>query len=170
MNLKAYKMDCLLWNYRSAKLFSIVIGLYFIFIASSSKTLACPLELPTAEVSVKGHTLTVELAATPTARTCGLSHRDHLPQNNGMLFIFPDLRPLTFWMKDTRIPLSIAFLDDSGEIIDIQNMVPMQTEDQYFSSRPAKYALEVNQGWFKRNGIEAGDRVVMELPLVIDIK
>lgn len=163
-------MGCLLWNYRSARLLSSVIGLYVIFIALPSKTLACPLDLPTAEVAIKGHTLTVELAATPTARACGLSHRDVLPQNNGMLFIFPDPRPLTFWMKDTRIPLSIAYLDDSGKIIDIQNMAPMQTEEQYPSSGPAKYALEVNQDWFKRHGIEAGDRVVLKLPLVIDIR
>jgi uncharacterized membrane protein (UPF0127 family) len=152
------------------KLFGTVIGLSFILITSSTKTLACPLALPTAAISIKGHTLTVELAATPAARGCGLSHREELPQNQGMLFIFPEAGPQTFWMKDTRIPLSIAFLDDSGKIINIQDMVPMQTDVRYHSSGPAKYALEVNQGWFKRNGIEAGDRVAMELPLVIDIK
>lgn len=152
------------------KSFGTVIGLSFILIASSVKTLACPLELPTAEISIKGHKLAVELAATPAARGCGLSHRDDLPQNHGMLFIFPEVRPETFWMKDTRIPLSIAFFDAAGKILSIQDMVPMQTEAQYHSSRPAKYALEVNQGWFKGHGIEAGDRVAMELPLVLDIR
>jgi uncharacterized membrane protein (UPF0127 family) len=128
------------------------------------------MELPTATLSVKGHALIVELAATPTARACGLSHRDELLPTHGMLFIFPAPRTATFWMKDTKIPLSIAFLDDSGKIINIWNMAPMRTDVQYHSSEPAKYALEVNQSWFKRNGIEAGDRVVMELPMVIDIK
>ena len=148
----------------------MVIGLSFFLMAASVRTPACPLELPTAAISIKGHTLTVELAGTPKARACGLSQRDELPQNYGMLFIFPDVHPATFWMKDTRIPLSIAFLDDSGKIIDIQNMVPMQTDVQYHPSRPAKYALEVNQGWFTTNGIEAGDHVVMELPLVLEIR
>jgi uncharacterized protein len=168
--LKAHNRGWLLRNFRSAILFFIGIGLYVAFVAPPSKALACPLELPSAQISIKGRALTVELAATPAARACGLSHRDHLPQNTGMLFIFPAPRPLTFWMKDTRIPLSIAFLDDSGEILEIQTMVPMQTEPLYHSPGPAKYALEVNQGWFERHGIAAGDRVVLELPLVIDIK
>lgn len=114
--------------------------------------------------------LTVELAATPDARSCGLSQREELPQNHAMLFIFPDYRPQTFWMKDTQIPLSIAFIDDSAKITSIQDMAPMQTDMEYNSAGPTKYALEVNQGWFKRYGIEAGDPVAMELPLVIDIK
>jgi uncharacterized membrane protein (UPF0127 family) len=152
------------------KAFGTLIGLYLILSASSAKTLACPLELPTATISIKGDALSVELAATPAARACGLAHRDELSQNHAMLFIFPDSRAVTFWMKDTRIPLSIAFLDDSGQILDIQDMAPMQTEEQYHSSGPAKYALEVNQGWFKRHGIEAGDRAAIQLPLVIDIK
>jgi uncharacterized protein len=152
------------------KLFGTIIGFSLVLIASPAKTPACPLELPTATISINGHMLTVELAATPAARSCGLSHRDELPQNHAMLFIFPDFRPQTFWMKDTRIPLSIAFLDDSGKIIDIQDMAPMRTDLEYPSSGPAKYALEVNQGWFKRHEIEVGDTVAMELPLVIDIK
>ncbi|MEJ2164361.1 MAG: DUF192 domain-containing protein [Desulfobacterales bacterium] len=163
-------MDCLLWDYRSVKVLNAIIGLSFILIASSSKTQACPLELPTTAISIKSRTLTVELAATPSARACGLSHRSKLPQDHGMLFIFPNPIAATFWMKDTWIPLSIAFIDDAGKIMNIQDMTPMQTEVQYSSSGRAKYALEVNQGWFKGNGIGAGDRVVMELPLVIDIK
>lgn len=168
--MKAHIRGRYLRNFRTAKSFSIAIGLCFAFIALSSKAPACPLALPSVAISIKGRAVAVELAATPAARACGLSHRDHLPQDNGMLFIFPEPRPLTFWMKDTRIPLSIAFLDASGEILEIQSMVPMLTEPLYESPGPAKYALEVNQGWFKRHGIAAGDRVVMELPLVIDIR
>jgi len=152
------------------KSLSTIFGLFLILIASSANPLACPLELPTATISIKGQALTVELAATPAARTCGLSQREDLPQHQGMLFIFPETGPQTFWMKDTRIPLSIAFLDDSGKIINIQDMAPMQTNELYHASAPAKYALEVNQGWFKRYGIEAGEHVAIELPLVIDIK
>jgi len=132
--------------------------------------MACPIELPTASVSIKGHPLTVELATTPGARVCGLSHRAELPQNQGMLFIFADLRPRHFWMKDTFIPLSIAYLDDAGRIFSIQDMAPLQTDKHFPSSLPAAYALEVNQGWFHSRGIHVGDVVEMQLPLVLDIR
>lgn len=150
--------------------FGTIIGLLFILFASSGRTLACPLELPTATISIKGYTLTAELATTPAARACGLSHRDELPKNYGILFIYPDLRPRSFWMKDTKIPLSIAFLDDSGQIFSIQDMTPMQTDRKYHSPRPASYAIEVNQGWFSRHGIDVGDAVEMKLPVVLDIR
>jgi len=146
------------------------IGLIVLLIVSSINTLACPIELPTTVISIKGHTLAVELAATPTSRRCGLSHREDLPQNNGMLFIFPDTRPRSFWMKDTFIPLTIAFLDKSGQISSILDMDPMQTDPQYQSVQPASYALEVNQGWFHAHGIEIGDMVEMNLPLVLNIR
>jgi uncharacterized membrane protein (UPF0127 family) len=144
--------------------------LLLILFAASIKTLACPLELATATISIKGYTLTVELATTPAARACGLSHRGELPKNRGMLFIYPDLRPRSFWMKDTKIPLSIAFLDDCGQIFSIQDMTPMQTDKTYPSSRPAGYALEVNQDWFGNNGIKVGDVVEMKLPIVLDVR
>jgi uncharacterized membrane protein (UPF0127 family) len=152
------------------KSFGTIIGLLLILFASSVKTLACPLVLPTATISIKGYALTVELATIPAARACGMSHRNKLPQNHGMLFIFPDLRPISFWMKDTKIFLSIAFLDDSGQIFSIQDMTPMQTDSAYDSSRPARYALEVNQGWFSTHGISVGDVVEMKLPVVLEIR
>ena len=73
-------------------------------------------------------------------------------------------------MKDTYIPLSVAFLDDSGKIISLQNMTPMQTEKRYYSSQPVKYVLEVNKGWFDTHEIEIGDTVEMKLPVVINIR
>ena len=147
-----------------------IFGLLLILFASSVKTLACPLVLPTAAISIKGYRLTAELATTPAARACGMSHRDELPQNHCMLFIFPDPRPISFWMKDTKILLSIAFLDDSGQIFSIQDMTPMQSDRTYDSSRPARYALEVNQGWFSAHGIHVGDVVEMKLPLLLEIR
>jgi uncharacterized membrane protein (UPF0127 family) len=146
-----------------------VLPLSFILVILSLKAMACPFELPAATISINGYTLTVELATNPSARHCGLSNREELPKNQGMLFIYPSARPLTFWMKGTHIPLSIAFLDESGKIINILNMFPNQTDERYASSRPAKYALELNQGWFQAYGIEIGDMVEMKLPLVIDI-
>jgi uncharacterized membrane protein (UPF0127 family) len=147
-----------------------LFGLIALLMVISTNSLACPIELPTTVISIKGHTLAVELATTPTTRGCGLSHREDLPSNNGMLFIFPHTRPRSFWMKDTFIPLSIAFLDKSGQILNILDMVPMQTDPQYQSGQPAGYALEVNQGWFSAHGIEIGDIVEMKLPLVLDIR
>jgi hypothetical protein len=152
------------------KTFGTLIGLIMILTIASANTLACPLELPTATISIKGNPLTVELATTPTSRGCGLSHRDGLSKNHGMLFIFPNQRPRNFWMKDTSIPLSIAYLDDAGQIFNLQDMVPLQTDKQYPSLHPAAYALEVKQGWFGRHGIGVGDLVEMKLPLVLDIR
>ena len=160
---------CLTKLENMGKSFGSIIGLFFLF-ASSVKPLACPLVLPTATISIKGYTLTVELATTPAARACGMSHRDELPENHGMLFIFPDSRPRSFWMKDTKIFLSIAFLDDSGQIFSIQDMIPMRTDGFYDSSRPASYALEVNQGWFNKHGIYVGDVVEMKLPALLEVR
>ena len=81
-----------------------------------------------------------------------------LPENRGMLFVFPYTTALSFWMMNTFIPLSIAYLDEAGVIINIADMKP-QTTDPHPSSRPARYALEMNQGWFAKRGIKAGAKV-----------
>jgi uncharacterized membrane protein (UPF0127 family) len=148
----------------------VAITLISAMVVVSLTSTACPLTLPTATISIKGHLLTVELATTPSARVCGLSQRSELQQDRGMLFIFPDNRPRNFWMKNTYIPLSIAYMNDAGRILNIHDMVPLQVEQQYPSVQPASYALEVKQGWFRQNGIVAGDVVEMKLPLVLDIR
>ncbi len=145
------------------------IGLSLILIFVSVKAFACPLELPVATISINGHALTVELATTPKARVCGLSKRPNLPENHGMLFIYPDVGERTFWMKDTQIPLSIAFLDDLGRILSMQDMTPMQTNERYHSLQPVRYALEINRGWFAAHGVGVGDIVEMKLPMIIKI-
>lgn len=146
------------------------IAFLLIVIFCSAEILACPTELPSATISVKGFTLVAELASTPDTRRCGLSNRANLPDNYGMLFIYPNVRSSTFWMKNTFIPLSIAFIDDSKRIVSIQHMTPIQTDERYRSPMPVRYALEVNRGWFERHGISVGDVVEMKLPVVIDIK
>ena len=148
----------------------IVLILCIVLHLAAVKTMACPLQLPTSTISIKGKALTVTIASTPAARKCGLSNRSELPEHHGMLFIYPNIRNRIFWMKDTFIPLSIAFLDKSGRIIKIEKMTPMQTEERYHSSQPVKYAIEVNQGWFGTHEIEVGDTVEMKLPIVINIK
>jgi uncharacterized membrane protein (UPF0127 family) len=152
------------------KAFGTLIGLVMILHFTAPVARACPIDLPIATIYIEGNPLTVELATTPTTRGCGLSHRDALPENRGMLFIFSDLRPRNFWMKDTAIPLSIAYLDKSGQIFSIQDMAPLQTDTQYPSLRPAAYALEVNQGWFGAHGIEVGAVVDIKLPMTLNIR
>ena len=141
---------------------------YFCF--SRSLAWACPLELPTVHVVVMGHDLTIELATTPEARTCGLSLRDSLPANRGMLFVYAEPEILTFWMKNTRMPLSIAFIDADGRVVSIQKMNPFPTTTVYASPVPALYALEVNQGWFEENEVNVGDVVEFVLPITLDIR
>ena len=84
--------------------------------------------------------------------------RDRLGERTGMIFLYPQAEVTAMWMKNTRIPLSVAFIDGSGRILNIEDMVPF-SEDAHGSRGPAAYALEVNRGWFNKRGIKAGDRV-----------
>lgn len=109
----------------------------------------------TRTLTVNGHTLTVELADAPDERVRGLMYRDTLGADAGMLFVYDDLAERRFWMKDTRIPLSIAYLDADARIVKIADLQPLD-ETGVPSGRPARYALEVNQGWFAKNGVTEG--------------
>ena len=85
-------------------------------------------------------------------------HRDSLAPDHGMLFVYEQEEHLSFWMKNTLIPLSIAFIDAAGKIVDIQDMMPLSEESKK-SAYPARYALELNQGWFEKHGVRTGDAV-----------
>jgi uncharacterized membrane protein (UPF0127 family) len=101
----------------------------------------------------------VEVADDLAEQAKGLMDRTALGVNRGMLFVYPEERELSFWMKDTLIPLSIAFIDSERRIIDIQDMEPLDDEPpSYVSAEPAQYALEVNQGFFEERGVEVGDK------------
>jgi uncharacterized protein len=102
--------------------------------------------------------LFVEFADTNTKREYGLMNRKSLNHNGGMLFKFHFPTKLSFWMRDTYIPLDIAFIDDSGKILQIEEMIPLSTKP-IRSSNSCRYALEVNKGWFNNNGIKVGDIV-----------
>ena len=115
-------------------------------------------------VSVGGHSVQIEVAADPESRALGLMNRDSMPVDHGMLFVYPDEAPRSFWMKNTWIPLSIAYADKTGKIVKIANMTPYQ-ERPVPSLYPAKYALEVNQGWFEEHEIETG-AMITGLPSV----
>ena len=109
-------------------------------------------------LNISGHSLDVEVAKDEENIKKGLMYRDKLSKDSGMLFIFPQPEEKSFWMKNTKIPLSIAYLDESGSILNIEDMSPNNTEG-VTSRGKAKYAIEVNQGWFDSKGIKPGDRV-----------
>lgn len=109
---------------------------------------------------VGGRALEVELAATPAARRDGLMFRTSVPRGRGMLFVFKEAELLSFWMRNTLVPLDVAFADETGRIFQIERM-EAESEEAHESTRPARYALEVPAGWFRENGITAG--AVMEL-------
>jgi uncharacterized protein len=103
----------------------------------------------------------VEIADNDAERQRGLMERTALAENAGMLFVFEREKPLAFWMKNTLIPLSVAYIDSNGRIVDIQDMEPLD-ETTHPSAEPGRYALEVNQGFFAERGIEVGNE--MEIP------
>ncbi len=114
----------------------------------------------TARMVVGQKEITVEIADTPETRQRGLMFRESLPEDSGMLFVFPQDEVLTFWMKDTSIPLSIAYIDQNGVIMTIKNMYPFDLTP-VSSDVPVRYALEMNQNFFSRNAIRVGDRVIL---------
>ena len=114
--------------------------------------------LPIVELSIKNAKLKTEVVADNTTRSVGLMNRFSLAPNHGMLFVFAQSEPLAFWMKNTFVPLSIAYVDSKGVIVSIVDMKP-HDESTYPSGAPAMFAIEMKQGWFKERGIAAGDKV-----------
>lgn len=135
----------------------------WLYLAVFTWTLSTPwaaaADLPLIEVSIGIHRITAELANRPDARARGLMFRQSLPSNQGMLFVFPDNAIHCMWMRNTFVPLSVAFLDDAGSILNIEDMRP-QTDDSHCARAPARYALETNIGWFASRGIKPGSRVL----------
>jgi uncharacterized membrane protein (UPF0127 family) len=137
------------------KIFGFVFGLFFLWTAVSlpqdtGKSLL--------KLILKGKPLWVQIAQSEEEQARGLMFRGHLAWNEGMLFVYDREKILTFWMKNTPLPLSIAFLDRRGKIVDIQLLEPFSPQVHY-SAFPAQYALEVNRGWFMKNGIQVGDTI-----------
>ncbi|MEO0202833.1 MAG: DUF192 domain-containing protein [candidate division WOR-3 bacterium] len=110
------------------------------------------------KVEINGKFLFVEIANDDNKRALGLMYRKYLPDSMGMLFIFDSSGIYPFWMKNTYLPLSIAFIDDSLRIIEILDLEPLN-EKPIFPARKFKYALEVNRNWYKKNNIKPGDKI-----------
>lgn len=113
------------------------------------------LQLPRTKLSAGMHLLDVQVAHTPQERQIGLMFRKDMPQHEGMLFIFEQAATQCFWMRNTLIPLTAAFVADDGTIVNLADMKP-QSDDSHCSAKPVRYVLEMNQGWFSKRNIQAG--------------
>ena len=111
--------------------------------------------LPVVPLTAGIHLIHAELAATPSQRQTGLMGRKTLPANGGMLFVFDEIASHCMWMRNTLIPLSVAFINDDGKILNIENMQP-HSETTHCAAQPARYALEMELGWFSKRGIKPG--------------
>ena len=115
-------------------------------------------QLPVVDLAAGMHLIRAEVADNMGARATGLMHRKSMAQNAGMVFVFEENAAHCMWMKNTLIPLSVAFIDESGAIINIADMQP-HSEQSHCATRPARYALEMNKGWFAQRGIKPGAKL-----------
>jgi uncharacterized membrane protein (UPF0127 family) len=119
---------------------------------------AAQLNLPRLTLSAGIHQIEVQAALTPEQQSAGLMFRKEMPQQEGMLFVFQSPSKLCFWMKNTLIPLTAAFISDDGVIVNLEDMKP-QTTESHCAAKPVRYVLEMNQGWFAKKGIRAGSKL-----------
>lgn len=120
------------------------------------------LDLQRTQLSAGMHLIDAQVARTPEQRQIGLMMRKEMPQNEGMVFVFEQASVQCFWMKNTLLPLTAAFLADDGRIVNMTDMKP-RTEDPHCSLEPVRYVLEMNQGWFAKKGIKSGSKVAGNL-------
>nr|WP_227001457.1 DUF192 domain-containing protein [Pulveribacter suum] len=116
------------------------------------------LDLPRVELAAGMHRIDAQVARTPEQRQVGLMLRKSMPAHEGMLFTFEQPATQCFWMKNTLLPLTAAFVADDGTIVNLADMQP-QTEESHCSAKPVRYVLEMNQGWFAQRGLKAGARL-----------
>jgi hypothetical protein len=153
-----------LWNFPVFSLL-VVLTMFFVVAGCEGPKLAPLTSRPGLHpVEISGHKVWCYMAADNASRQRGLMHRDSLPEDVGMLFVFTAPSPQGFWMKNCAIDLDIAYIDDDGIIIDILKMKAPEPNQvllpRYRSSKPVRYALETNAGWFAARGLEPGMKVV----------
>jgi uncharacterized membrane protein (UPF0127 family) len=134
-----------------------------LFLAAALATVAAlaqepQMNLPRVKLAAGMHQIEAQVAHTADQRATGLMHRKEMPLHEGMLFVFDQPSQQCFWMKNTLLPLSVAFLTDDGTILNIAEMAP-QTLESHCSVGPVRYVLEMNKGWFAKRGIKAGMRL-----------
>lgn len=123
-----------------------------------SQTESPQLQLPRAQLSAGMFLIQAQVVSTPEQRAIGLMFRKEMPANEGMLFVFEQPAGQCFWMKNTFLPLTAAFVADDGTIVNLADMQP-QSLDSHCSARPVRYVLEMHQGWFAKRGLKAGSRL-----------
>jgi len=114
--------------------------------------------LPTVQLQAGMHNIVAEVAQTPLQQQTGMMMRTEMATHEGMLFVFEDVSQRCFWMKNTLLPLSIAFIEDDGTVVNVAEMKP-RSEATHCSEKPVRFALEMNQGWFSKRGIKAGFKI-----------
>jgi len=129
-----------------------------LFVLAAGSAAAQQPPLPVVELGVGMHRIRAEVADRDATRAVGLMHRATLPPNGGMLFVFDEAGRHCMWMKNTPLPLSVAFIDAEGAVVNIADMQP-HTETAHCAERPVPYALEMAQGWFAERGVRAGFRL-----------
>jgi uncharacterized membrane protein (UPF0127 family) len=128
----------------------------------TAKAGAQSLSLPIIELKAEMYRIEAELADTPAARQTGLMYRTFMPTNTGMLFVFPEKAIHCFWMRNTKLPLTIAFIGDDGKIVNLSDMEP-ETQNNHCPRAPVRFALEMNQKWFAQRALGPGT-VITGLP------
>ena len=149
--LAPFRRACNAANYAAALLGAIALS-------QTALAQDRPQSLPAIKLGAGMHVISAEVAQSPEQRATGLMNRPSMGANEGMLFVFDEANPQCFWMKNTLLPLSIAFIADDGSVVNIAEMKP-QSLESHCSTKPVRYALEMNQGWFAKRGIKAGSKL-----------
>lgn len=139
----------------STSLMRLTAGLCLAGIHLATIAQTAPQHLPTITLGAGMHNIVAEVARTDQQRQIGLMFRKQMAMHEGMLFVFEEPATQCFWMRNTLIPLAAAFVDDSGTIVNVEEMAP-QTDDSHCSKKPVRYVLEMNQGWFSKRGLKPG--------------
>lgn len=135
-----------------------LLGLLALFVSPAWSQTAPQLDLPKVTLKAGMHLIHAQVASTPEQRATGLMFRSEMPANEGMLFVFEESAGQCFWMKNTLLPLTAAFVADDGTVVNLADMKP-RTLDSHCSAKPVRYVLEMHQGWFAKRGIQAGSRL-----------
>lgn len=138
--------------------FNAVLVILLIGHGIASAQDAPQMQLQRIPLSIGIHQIDTQLAVTSEQREIGLMFRKEMPQNEGMLFVFENPTRLCFWMKNTLLPLTAAFIADDGTIVNLENMKP-QTTESHCSAKPVRFVLEMNQGWFAKKGVKPGSKI-----------
>ena len=135
------------------------VAQFVLLLSAAAQTPSGQPALPSVQLQTGLYLIKAEVANEYGTRMQGLMLREKMAPNEGMVFVFPGRDTQCMWMKNTLLPLSVAFIDEAGVVLNIEDMKP-QTEDSHCSTKPARYALEMNQGWFKTRNIKPGAKIL----------